>query len=172
MRIVIGSDVSGFELKESVKRDLEAKGYCVADVGTLDPKEPVDFFVVGARVGRRISEGEFQRGIVCCGNGMGVGTVAGKFPGVTSCVCETLCAAMRCRVINNANVLAMGGQMVAPFTGVLMANAFLTTDFCEGLDAQDARYLTNSLDEIRNIEASLGLKRSIPNTRQAPSVHN
>lgn len=159
MEIIIGSDGSGFELKEAVKRDLIAKGYAITDIGTLEPSQPKDFTFVGARVGRAISEGEFTRGIVCCGNGMGVGTVAGKFPGVTACVCETLCAAMRCRVINNANVLAMGGQMVAPFTGILMANAFLNTGFCEGLDARDAQYLRDSQAVIRQIEQSIGLKR-------------
>ncbi|MHB1314711.1 MAG: RpiB/LacA/LacB family sugar-phosphate isomerase [Christensenellales bacterium] len=154
-RIIIGSDGAGYLLKEAVKKDLISKGYEIVDIGTQDPANPMDYFKVGFTVGKAVSEKKFERGIVFCGSGMGVGITAGKYPNVYSAVCESIYAAQRCRVINNANVLAMGGQFVTPHIGVLMANAFLDTKFCEGLDSKSTDYLSGCLEEVKAVEKAL-----------------
>ena len=154
-RIIIGSDGAGYSLKEAVKSDLISKGYDITDVGTQDPNNPVDYFKVGFAVGKAISEKQFKRGIIFCGSGMGVGITAGKYPNVYAAVCESIYAAKRCRVINNANVLAMGGQLVTSHVGIIMANTFLDTQFAEGLTSAKAEYLESCMNEVKRVEKEL-----------------
>ena len=154
-RLIIGADSAGFTLKEAVKAHLIEEGYEITDVGTLSADAPVDYYDVGFKVGKAISEKEFERGIVFCGSGMGVHIVAGKFPGVYSAVCESPYAANQCRAINNCNVLAMGGYFITPKFGIMMADEFLNTEVLQGFDPELQEYLANALEVIKGMEKEI-----------------
>ena len=78
MRIVIGSDKSGFELKEAVKKYLQDLGHELLEVGTTDPTSPVPFYAVAPEAAKLIQGGQAERGILVCGTGMGMAQVAGS----------------------------------------------------------------------------------------------
>ena len=80
-RVVIGSDKSGFRLKEAVKSHLTELGYEVADEGTRKEEEPKPYFQVAPVIAKKIQSGEFERGILICGTGMGMAVVANKYKG-------------------------------------------------------------------------------------------
>ena len=138
-KIIIGADPSGFELKEAVKKHLAERGFEVTDVGTLSENEQVLYYEVGARLGKAISDGEFERGILFCGSGMGVNLMANRYPRVLCGCCESVYSVNRARAINNINVLAMGGFFQGAALGCAMADAFLDTPWLEGLGEEDCR---------------------------------
>ena len=138
--IIIGSDPSGFALKEAVRAHLESLGYAVTDVGTT-AETPVMFYDAARNLATAISQGRFARGIVICGSGMGVTLVANKYPGVYCAPCENVRCATQARAINNANVLAMGGKITSVADGIAITDAFLNTGFLEGIEGDDRRIL-------------------------------
>ena len=153
--VLIGSDKSGFQLKEFVKQDLVAKGYHVEDCGTLDFNAPVPFYQVAPIAAKKIQSGEFEKAILCCGTGMGMAVVANKFEGVYASVVESVYAAEKCRAINDANILTMGGWIIAEMLGAEIANKFLETDFTEGLEPWRQEFLRKAREEVKAIEAQI-----------------
>lgn len=147
-RVIIGADVAGFDLKEAVKAHLIQLGYDIVDVGMTDKEQKIPFHEVGFRVGRAVSKGEFERGLLFCGSGMGIHLAVAKFPGVMSAVCESIPAAKRCVVANNCNILAMGGFYVAPYTGCQMAEEFLLGTFGEGQTERFIAFHESAYNEI------------------------
>lgn len=147
-RVILGADVAGFDLKEAVKAHLTQKGYEITDVGMLEKEHTVPFQEVGFRVGRAVSKGEFERGLLFCGSGMGIHLAAAKFPGVQCAVCESIPAAKRCVVANNCNILSMGGFYVAPYTGCQMAEEFLGSDFGDGQTERFVAFHEKAYQEI------------------------
>ena len=128
--IVMGSDGAGFPLKEAVKLHLEDLGWTVEDVGVKSLDGPTEMFNrVGFRVGAKISEGEYEKGLVFCGTGMGIHVAAGKCPHVQAGVVESVPAGKRAAAANNLNVLAMGAQYVSPAMGIEIVDEFLNTPF-------------------------------------------
>jgi ribose 5-phosphate isomerase B len=128
--IVMGSDGAGFPLKEAVKMHLEDLGWTVEDVGVKSLDGPTEMFNrVGFRVGAKISEGEYEKGLVFCGTGMGIHVAAGKCPHVQAGVVESVPAGKRAAAANNLNVLAMGSQYVSPAMGIEIVDEFLNTPF-------------------------------------------
>lgn len=155
-KIIIGADPLGFSVKEAVKAYLEQQGYEVTDIGTADGEHSVEYYRVGSEVGKRISFGEFERGIIFCGTGMGVNIVANKYPGVYCGLCESVMAAKLCRTINNCNVLSIGGLFNGGYKAVEMVKAFLETEFAEGFSEASPEFLRDSLEEVRKLERALG----------------
>ena len=149
-RVILGADVAGFDLKEAVKAHLLQKGYEIIDVGMQDKEHTVPFQEVGFRVGRAVSKGEFERGLLFCGSGMGIHLAAAKFPGVLCAVCESVPAAKRSVVANNCNILAMGGFYVAPYSGCQMAEEFLDSDFGDGQTERFIAFHENAYRDIMN----------------------
>lgn len=131
MKIAIGSDGSGFELKEAVRAHLDELGVEYVDF-TPEAKEYYD--VVPALV-PRVQSGEFDRGLLFCGTGMGMAQMANSYKGIRAAVCESVSSATLCRAINNSNILTMGGFLVSPWIGCQMVDAFLHTEITDGLDA-------------------------------------
>ena len=113
MRIAIGADHAGFALKEHLKATLAADGHEVVDLGT-DSEASVDYPPICADVGRTVVKGEADRGIVLGGSGQGEQMAANKVRGVRAALCNDLYTARLSREHNDANVLAMGGRIVAP----------------------------------------------------------
>lgn len=151
-KIIIGSDLFGFSLKEKIKEHLEQRGFEVKDVGTLSESEPVDYYEVGYRVGIAVSKKEFERGLVFCGTGMGVNIVANKFPGVYCGLCESIQTAGLCRSINNCNILSIGGMLTTPFRAKKMVDAFLDTKFTDDFPEADPEFLKCAYKEVGLLE--------------------
>ena len=136
MNVVIASDFSGFRLKEAVKAHIIALGYEVEDVGAQKEEDATLYFEASENLARVIREGRVERGIVICGTGAGVSMIANKFRGVYAVACESVYTAEKTSLINNANVLAMGGRVVSWDMGCEMAEKFLAGKWCEGFAEQ------------------------------------
>jgi ribose 5-phosphate isomerase B len=151
-RIVIGSDKSGFTLKEAVKKHLQEKGYEVEDVGTLDPENWLPYYVVAPRVAKKIQSGEYERGILICGTGAGMSIVANKFKGIYAVAVEGSYTGKMAKVVNNANVLTMGGWVIAPEQACDIVDKWLDSSFTEGFPEWRQEFLKNAYKEIQKIE--------------------
>jgi len=155
MKIAIGSDKSGFALKEAIAKYLRGAGVDFEDLGTLNIEEPQPFFTVAPIVAEAVRGGGFDRGILCCGTGMGMAVVANKHRGITAACCESVYAAKMCRAVNDANVLCMGGWLIAEWLGVEMAKAFLNTEFTQDLEEWRKEWLTNAKAKVAELEDGL-----------------
>ena len=112
MRIAIGADHAGFLLKGHVKQTLQRLGHSVDDHGTTS-EASVDYPPICVNVGRAVVEGRADRGMVFGGSGQGEQIAANKVPGVRAALCHDLYTARLSRQHNDANILAMGGRIVA-----------------------------------------------------------
>jgi ribose 5-phosphate isomerase B len=112
VRIAIGSDHAGFPLKTLLVERLQELGHEVLDVGT-DSEESVDYPAYCAAVGRAVARDEADRGVVLGGSGQGEQIAANKIRGVRAALCNDLFTARLSREHNDANVLSMGGRIVA-----------------------------------------------------------
>jgi ribose 5-phosphate isomerase B len=112
VRIAIGADHAGFTLKEHLKQTLAKLGHTVDDHGTHN-EQPVDYPPICIAVGRTVVEGRADRGIVLGGSGQGEQIAANKVVGVRAALCNDLYTARLSRAHNDANVLSMGGRIVA-----------------------------------------------------------
>ncbi len=112
MRIAIGADHAGFLLKQHLKQTLERLGHAVEDRGT-DSEAPVDYPPICIEVARAVVEGRADRGIVLGGSGQGEQIAANKVPGIRAALCNDLYTARLSREHNDANVLSLGGRIVA-----------------------------------------------------------
>jgi ribose 5-phosphate isomerase B len=135
MKIAIGADPSGYDLKVALVRYLEEKGIEYKDFGTPDPDHPDQYYDVVPVVAPLIQSGAYDRGVLLCGTGMGMAQVANSYRGIRAACVESVYAARMARAINDSNILCMGGFIVAPRMGVDMLDAFLNTQITEGLDA-------------------------------------
>ena len=129
--ILIGSDHGGYRLKEKIKRFLLARGLEVEDVGA-DGEASVDYPDYAIRVASVVSAGKDRRGILLCGTGLGMSMVANKFPRVRAALCNDLFSAILARRHNDANVLAMGGRIVAEALALEIVTTWLDTPFDGG----------------------------------------
>lgn len=131
MKIALGADHGGFELKEKIKKHLTEKGYEVLDLGT-NSTASVDYPEFGHAVGHAVTKKEADFGIVVCGTGIGISIAANKVPGVRAALCTNTTMARLTREHNNANVLAMGGRIVGDVLALEMVDIFLATEFQGG----------------------------------------
>jgi len=118
MRIAMGSDHAGFDLKTLLKASLIGWGYDVLDLGTDSATEPVDYPDFGAAVGRSVVSGEAELGVACCGSGIGIAIAANKIPGIRAAVVHDVTSAHLAREHNHANVLCMGGRLMGPVVAI------------------------------------------------------
>ena len=112
MRVAIGADHAGFPLKEHLKDTLQRMAHAVDDHGTHD-EQPVDYPPICLAVGRAVADGRVDRGIVIGGSGQGEQIAANKVAGVRAALCNDLYTARMSRAHNDANVLSLGGRIVA-----------------------------------------------------------
>ncbi|SHM25511.1 ribose 5-phosphate isomerase B [Caldanaerovirga acetigignens] len=145
MKVIIGSDHFGFKLKEVIKEHIEAKGIEVVDIGVYD-ESPVDYPDVGVALAERVASGEFERGILICGTGIGMAIVANKVPGVRAAVCHDVYSAERARKSNDAQVMAMGAQIVGPELAKKLVDIWLESEFQGGRSLPKVEKI-NKIDE-------------------------
>ena len=153
MKILVGSDKSGFHLKESIKSHFLGKGYEVEDLGTQTVDNPKPFFEVAPIVAQRVSLEPAQKAILICGTGMGMSQVAQMYEGVYAACCESVYTAKMCRAVNNANILCLGGWIIAPEMGIEMAEVFLDTEFTQGLEEWRQKFLANAREKVYEISS-------------------
>jgi ribose 5-phosphate isomerase B len=144
MRIAIGADHAGYPLKQHLIDTLKSLGHEVDDQGTHS-EESVDYPGICAGVGRTVADGRADRGIVLGGSGQGEQISANKVPGVRAALCNDLFTARLSREHNDANVLSMGGRIVAPGLADEILKLWLTTDF------EGGRH-TRRLEQIAELE--------------------
>lgn len=154
-KIALGSDKSGFALKEAVKAYLVERGVGLAEVGTLDAENGVPFFETAPQAAALLQRGECSRAILICGTGMGMSQVANKYKGIRAACVESVYAARMCRAVNDSNILCMGGWIIAPEMGVEMVKAFLDTAHTEGLEPWRRDFLLNAKAEFKRLEAEI-----------------
>jgi ribose 5-phosphate isomerase B len=141
MRIAIGSDHAGYLLKEDVKRFLVEEGHEVVDVGT-DSESPVDYPPFCAAAAREVVAGNADRAILFGGSGQGEQIVANKVHGIRAALCHDLFTARLSREHNDANVLTMGGRIVASALAREIVRVWLATGFEGGRHARRVEQIT------------------------------
>ena len=155
MKIAIGSDKSGFPVKEAVQAYLTECGADFDDLGTVDLNDVHPYYQVASEVAPLVQEGCYDRAVLICGTGAGMCVVANKFKGVYAVACEGVYAAKMARAINNANVLCMGGWIVGPEMAVEMVRTFLATDWCQDLEDWRAENMHKFARQIDAIEEGI-----------------
>ena len=137
MKIVIGCDHAGYEIKQSVKdalyTSLMKKDDTTSfhDVG-CDSLDSVHYPEYGKTVADWIASKDADYGILICGTGIGMSIVANKIKGIRAALCHDVYTAMMARQHNNANILCMGARVVTPYQAINIANTFFETDFLGG----------------------------------------
>lgn len=129
MRIAVGADHAGFELKAVLAKHLADTGHQVIDHGTAAPQPDVDYPAFGAAVGRSVVGGEADCGICCCGTGIGIGIAANKIPGVRAATVHDVTTASLARRHNDANVICLGGRITGTAEALDAVDAFLAARF-------------------------------------------
>ncbi|MCG6911548.1 MAG: ribose 5-phosphate isomerase B [Deltaproteobacteria bacterium] len=127
-RVIIGSDHAAFQMKTRIKAFLEEQGLFVEDVGPAG-EASVDYPDFGRIVASSISRGDFERGILMCGTGIGMSMVANRFPHVRAALCGDIFAARMSRLHNDANILVMGGRVIGDDLAVEIVRTWLETPF-------------------------------------------
>jgi len=126
--VVIGSDHAAYRLKERIKNHLASLDIPFSDIGAVN-ETSIDYSDIGIRLATAVSRGDFPRGILMCGTGIGMSMVANRFAGVRAALCGDLFSAIMSRRHNNANVLVMGGRMIGEDLALAMVDAWLATAF-------------------------------------------
>lgn len=154
MKIIIGSDHGGFELKEDLKAQLAELNMEAVDVGTYS-EASTDYPDYGRAVAARVSSGEFERGILICGTGIGMSMVANRFPGVRAALVHDLYTARLSREHNDANLLVLGGRVTGKGLAREILKLWLKTQFEGGRHAQRIDKI-RQLDEKKSPEGKTG----------------
>jgi ribose 5-phosphate isomerase B len=130
MKIGIGSDHAGFELKEDLKAYFQAElpEHQLVDFGTHDTKS-TNYAEYGIKVAHAVVNGEIDRGIIICGTGLGITMAAGRLKGVRAALCHDAFTAKMSRLHNDANILALGGRVVGKGVARDMVKIWLETPF-------------------------------------------
>ena len=152
MKIALGSDHAGFKLKETVKKHLLDAGYECKDFGTFD-ENSVDYPDYAFYVGKAVVSGEYDRGILICGTGIGIGIAANKIPGIRAALCHDLFSAEATRQHNDSNILTMGARVIDADLALQIVDIWLTTDFV------GAHHIPR-LEKIKNIEDMMAVERA------------
>lgn len=126
--IIIGCDHAAYELKEKIKCYLQEKGYVIEDAGThgIASVNYVDF---GKKVAHAVSTGQFEKGILLCGTGIGMSMTANRFKHVRAALCSDLFSAKMSRLHNDANILVLGGRVIGDILAFELVQTWLDTQF-------------------------------------------
>src|SRR5687768_4225344 len=146
MRVAVGADHAGFELKRDLAGALAQQGHEILDLGTHS-SAPVDYPDIAEAIATAIRNGQVDRGVIFCGSGAGVAVAACKFPGVRAAVCHDSYSAKQAVEHDDVNVLCLGALVVGPALARTLVEAFLSAGF-----KAEERYLRR-LEKIEAIES-------------------
>lgn len=147
MRVIIGSDHAGFELKQRLVEHLESAGYTVSDLGTHST-EAVDYPDFAAAVARAVVAGEGERGIVVCGSGAGASIAANKVTGARAAVVHDHYTAHQAVEHDDMNVLTLGARVIGETTATEIVDTYLAAEFSG--EERHARRLRKVVELDRN----------------------
>jgi ribose 5-phosphate isomerase B len=145
MKIALGSDHGGFRLKEEIKRLLDSLQLAYEDFGCTC-EDSVDYPDYALPVAEKVAAGEFDRGILVCGTGIGMSIAANKIPGVRCALVHDTFSARATREHNDSNILALGERVVGPGLALDIVKVWLETEFQGGRHAR-------RVEKIQQIEA-------------------
>ena len=128
MKVAIGSDHGGFELKELLKKTIEDMGHEVKDCGCNSP-ESTDYPLFAREVAQLVLSGAMERGVLICGTGIGMSMVANRYPGIRAALCHELYTARMSRAHNDANILCIGARVVGAGLAQEMVKIWMETPF-------------------------------------------
>ena len=131
MKIAIGSDHLGLELKNIIRDFLKEKEIEVNDSGTIS-KEPIDYPDIAEKVAKAVAKGDCERGILICGTGIGMAIAANKVKGIRAAVCHDLYSAERSRKSNNAQIMAIGALIIGSELAKKLVEVWLNSEFQGG----------------------------------------
>jgi len=152
LRIAIGADPVGFDLNTNIKAYLAARDDVeVLDLGTQSREKPEPYFAVAKKVAEAIQSGRADRGILSCGTGQGMAIVANKHKGVYACVVDDIFSGKRAKIINNANVITLGGWITPPYHAKQIVEAWLSMAFTQEMEHRK-EFLTEAYNEVKEIE--------------------
>ena len=143
MKIAVGSDHAGYELKEAVLSLLRDQGVDYKDFGAYST-DSVDYPDIGSKAAEAVANGECDRGILICGTGIGMSITANKVPGIRAALCTTPYCAVMSREHNDANVLVIGARVTDQETALEIARTWLATEFPN--DPRHARRIQKMAD--------------------------
>ena len=146
MKIAIGADHAGFDMKQDLAGYLARHGHEVIDLGT-NSTAPVDYPDISEAVGEAVRGGQAERGIVVCGSGAGAAIAACKIPGIRASVCHDAYSARQAVEHDDLNVLCLGSRVIGPSLARTLAEAFLAATF------SGAERHVNRVAKIRKIES-------------------
>ena len=146
MRISIGADHAGFEMKKMLIEFMEKLGHTVHDVGAFEPDKPDDYPDYAALVAEDLRSGESERGLLVCGSGVGVSVAANKFKGIRAGLCHDHYSAHQGVEHDDMNVLVLGSRIIGPMMAQDAAQAFLSAKFSE-----EERHVRR-LNKVKGIE--------------------
>ena len=147
MRIAIGADHGGFELKSKLVKFLKTSGHEISDFGT-DSKEPCDYPLIGYEVAKRVASGECDRGVLICKTSIGMTIVANKLSGVRAASCRSAEEARSSREHNNSNILSLGSHFVDEKAAEEILEVWLATAHAGGRHKR-------RVDQISEIEKNV-----------------
>jgi ribose 5-phosphate isomerase B len=131
LKIGVGSDHNGFELKETVKKYMEELGHEVVDYGCYS-KDAIDYPDVAFQVAEGVSKGEVERGVLVCGTGIGVCIAANKYPGIRAAMAHDVYSAERAQLSNNAQIITMGAQIIGSEVAKKVVKTYLSVSWQGG----------------------------------------
>ena len=131
MKLVLGGDHAGYQLKELILKKLQSDGYEVLHVGSFTP-DPVDFPDIAKKLCAAILDGQAQRGIMVCGTGVGASIACNKVKGIRASVVHDLYTAHQCVEHDNVQIMALGGQIVGYTVAFELIDLFLSAQFSGG----------------------------------------
>lgn len=147
MKVAIGSDHGGFDLKETVAAAIRELGHEVVDYGVQD-RTSVDYPDYAAKVAAAVVSKECEQGVLICGTGIGMSIAANKIHGIRAALCNEIFSAQMAREHNDANVLCVGARVVGPSVAEGIVRAYFTSSFAGGRHANRVAKLI-ALDEQR-----------------------
>lgn len=150
MKIAIGNDHGAVDLKFHIVEYLKRQGHEVVNFGS-DVTDSCDYPVYAEKVAKAVVSGEFDKGILICGTGIGISIAANKVKGVRCALCSEPCSAKLTREHNDANILAMGARIIGPVLAESIVDAFLTTQFCGDVRHQRRIDLVTKLEQDQTI---------------------
>lgn len=142
MRIAVGCDEAGLKLKDRIAEYLKAKDVEVKDFGVYDPT-PILYPDKAFEVAEAVANGEYERGILICGTGIGMAIAANKVSGIRAAVCHDMYSAERARRSNDAQIMTMGARVIGEELALKMVQVWMDCEFDGG----------NSAPKVARIEA-------------------
>lgn len=129
MKIGLGSDHGGYNLKEEIKKHLESKGIECVDFGTENGVDSVDYPIYGEKVAKAVVNKDVDYGILCCGTGIGISLAANKVKGIRCAVVSDTFSAKMSKAHNNANMLSLGERVIGKGLALEIVDAWINTEF-------------------------------------------